>query len=72
MGTGDTSEVPGDAWGSGHTTSGDDGWESGRELDTGGLSRMSGQNRVGTGSVSLTTQEFSMGRNGNRMRYSPG
>jgi hypothetical protein len=39
MGVGDITAVPGDAWGSGHTTGGDDGWEAGRELDTGMVGR---------------------------------
>ena len=35
MGVGDMSEMPGDAWGSGHTAGDDDGWGMGRESDTG-------------------------------------
>jgi hypothetical protein len=39
MGVGDICEVSGDAWGSGHTSRGDDGRGAGRELDTGMVSR---------------------------------
>jgi hypothetical protein len=39
MGVGDISEVFGDAWGSGHTSSGDDGLGAGRERDTGVVGR---------------------------------
>ncbi len=39
MGVGDISEVPGDAWDSGHTTGGDDGGGAGRERDTGMVGR---------------------------------
>jgi hypothetical protein len=35
-GVGDISEMPVDSWDSGHTTGGDDGWETGRDLDTDG------------------------------------
>ena len=34
MGIGDIGKVPGDAWGSGHTTDSDDSWDKGRECHT--------------------------------------
>jgi hypothetical protein len=42
MGFDDISEVRGDAWGSGHTSRGDDGRGAGRERDTGMVGRHSG------------------------------
>jgi hypothetical protein len=42
MGVGDISEVRVDAWGSGHTSGGDDGWLAGRERDTGVVGRRCG------------------------------
>jgi hypothetical protein len=42
MGVGDISEVRGDAWGSGHTSGGDDGRGAGRERDTGVFGRNGG------------------------------
>jgi hypothetical protein len=42
MGVGDISEVRVDAWGSGHTSGGDDGWLAGRERDTGMVGRRCG------------------------------
>jgi hypothetical protein len=67
MEVGDISEVSGDSWGLGHTTGGDDGWGTGRELDTVMVGRQDRTEQdewvepTWTGSASVTTHGSTMG-----------